>query len=182
MIGTAQQIIGWLFNYSGEPDKRFEIKVHKNKRSLSQNSYYWVLLGKMSVKTGISTARIHNTNLRHIGLVERIDTSLVTLLLPDTDEAEQGVIESTTYHAKPTGKTVTGHDKRVYRQYVMLRGSHTFNTEEMGSLLDLAIQDAEAIGIETMTPAELARIREHEKQAEQGNRHHVQGKADRMGA
>lgn len=48
----------------------------------------------------------------------------------------------------------------------MLRGSHTFNVAEMSGLLDLMIQEAEAQGIETITPDELAHIREMEAQRE----------------
>jgi hypothetical protein len=77
--------------------------------------------------------------------------------IPDTDEAEAQVMEQTEYHLAPTNRREG--DKRIY---VMLRGSSDFTTTEMSHLLDLLIQDAQAIGIETMTPDELERIRAYE--------------------
>ncbi len=37
MTGTCEKIIQWLFNQDRE--KLFDIKEHKEKRSLSQNAY-----------------------------------------------------------------------------------------------------------------------------------------------
>ena len=131
MIGTSQQIIAWLFRFQGDLKKRFEIKEYRERRSLSQNSYYWKLCGEVAKKTRIPSAKIHNDNLRSLGLVERIEDRLITVSLPDTDAAERQAGESMTYHLKPTGQTRRGRDGVMYRTYVMLRGSSTYNTEEM---------------------------------------------------
>lgn len=48
----------------------------------------------------------------------------------------------------------------MYRTYALLRGSHTFNREEMSRLIDTAVEGAKALGIETMTPDELKRMME----------------------
>ena len=42
MIGKAKQISDWLWYQ--DKDKLFEIKEHKEKRSLSQNAYAWKLI------------------------------------------------------------------------------------------------------------------------------------------
>lgn len=181
MIGTKAQCITYLANIKSEA-KKYEVKEHKEKRSLSQNAYYWTLVNKLAVITGEPSSKIHNLNLRSLGLREMIDGMIVRLVLPDSDATEAQVIESTTYHLKPTSETRTGHDGKSYRTYVMLRGSHTFNAEEMAALLNLVIQDAQHVGIETRTPEELARMKEYEKQAEQSNRHQLQDKAKRVGA
>jgi hypothetical protein len=160
LIGSAQQIINWLFKYASDATKQFEIKEHKKKRSLNANSFYWKMVGEISKATRVSTARIHNTNLRHMGLMEKIEDRLVTVVLPDTDAAEEQIIESTTYHLFPTSQTRTGRDGVAYRTYAMLRGSHTFNTAEFSALIDLVIQDAEAQGIDTITPDEKRKMME----------------------
>ena len=40
-----------------------------------------------------------------------------------------------------------------------LRGSHTYNTAEMARLIDGTVDEAKALGIETLTPAELERMK-----------------------
>lgn len=164
MIGKAKDLV--LFLMGVDSNIMWELKEHKEKRSLSQNSYYWSLLGKVAKKTRVTSAVIHNQNLRDLGLFLRVNDSLVPVYLPDTDEAEKTALEAETYHIKPTSKVKEGKGGKIFRCYVMLRGSSTFNTEEMSALLDLMIQEAKAQGIETMTPTELAKMREDEKNAQ----------------
>lgn len=163
--GKANELVLFLMN--ADRDTVWELTEHKEKRSLSQNSYYWCLCGKVAQKTRVPTAVIHNQNLRDLGLVLRINEELVPIYLPDTDEAEKTALSADTYHIKPTSHVKEGKDGKLFRCYVMLRGSSTFNTEEMTALLDLMIQEAKAQGIETMTPDELAKMREAEKIAQQ---------------
>lgn len=170
MIGKKEDIVVFLMN--ADPDKTWELKEHRKKRSLTQNAYYWVLCGQVAQKTQISQAEIHNRNLRDMSIVERVDGELIPVYLPDTDEGELIALQSETFHIKPTAQTKEGKDGKMYRCYVMLRGSHTFNTAEMSALLDLMIQEAQAQGIETMTPAQLERMRELERANEQKNKGH----------
>ena len=166
--GTREQVM--LFLMKQPDDKRlWDVSEYKEKRSRSQNSYYWELAGKVatkSVKFGANVNEIHNRNLRELGLLERINNELVCIYIPDTDEAEKQALNAESYHIKPTSQTRVGKDGQVFRCYVMLRGSHTFNTAEMSSLVDLMVQEAKAIGVETMTPDELEHIRQLEAEAE----------------
>lgn len=59
------------------------------------------------------------------------------------------------------------------------RGLREFSTQEFSHLLDLLIQDAEALGIETLTPAELARMRAYEQEKEDARKD--EGKSDTQG-
>ena len=167
MVGNARELV--LFLMGVDASLMWELKEHKEKRSLSQNNYYRALLGKVAKKTRIPSAVIHNQNLRDLGLCLRINDELVPVYLPDTDEAEKTALEAETYHIKPTSSVKEGKDGKLFRCYVMLRGSSSFNTEEMAALLDLMIQEAKAQGIETKTPAELAKMREDEKNAKRSS-------------
>ena len=151
-------------------DTKWDLQEHKEKRSRNQNSYYWELAGKVSVKTtkfGANINEIHNQNLRALGLRECIDGQPIPVYLPDTDEAEKTALNAEKYHLKPTSQTKEGKDGKIFRCYVMLRGSHTFNTSEMSALVDLMVQEAASVGVQVMTPTELAKIRQLEEQAEQ---------------
>lgn len=165
MKGNAQEIITFLF----DADKKaiWELKPFKAKRTLSQNAYYWKLLEQLAVKTHIAKAEIHNTNLRALGLVERIGDKPIYIMLEDSEKVEKQTLLSTGYHLAPTRQTKTGTDGKTYRWYVMLRGSRDMNVEEMTALVDLAVQDAVANDIEVLSPNELAHIRELERQHEE---------------
>lgn len=155
MVGNSKQIMAYLLEQDNEII--WDLKEHKDKRSLSQNAYYWKLITEVARKQKKSVPYIHNTELRAARYARWFDGQLVLVQIPDTDETEAEVMEQTEYHLAPTNQRIL--DKRVY---VMLRGSSELNTTEFSHLLDLLIQDAEALGIETITPAELQRIRSYE--------------------
>lgn len=166
----ANELIMFLAGQSQE--KLFDLEEHKEKRSLTQNAYYWALAGKVvkkSIKFGTNINELHNRNLRELGLREYVNDQPIVLYLPDTEEAEKATLNAESYHVKPTSQTKLGKDGTLFRCYVMLRGSHSFNSEEMSALVDLMIQEAEAVGVETITPRELAQMREWEKQHEKHN-------------
>ncbi len=163
IVGKATELILKLMD--APRDQLFELRAYKQKRTLTQNSYYWALVGEVAKKNKIRANEIHNTNLRDLGLVLRINDKLVPVYIPDTDDAEKTALNASEYHIKPTSEVKVGKDGVTYRCYVLLRGSSTFNTEEMGALLDLMIQQAESVGVEVMSPNEIARMRELEKSA-----------------
>lgn len=164
MTGNTQQVLMWLFDM--DKDAVWDIEPHKEKRRLTQNAYYWVLLEKIAIKTRVPKVKLHNINLRHLGLIERVGDKPVYILLEDTEEVEEQTLLTTTYHLSPRSKTKHGNDGKTYRWYVMLRGSSSFTVSEMQALVELAVQDATAQGIEVLTPNELEHMREIEKEHE----------------
>lgn len=141
--------------------EKASIKVTKfrQKRSLDANAYYWQLITKLAEALKISKSRTHNIVLRKYGQREYIDGSIVTVPLPDTENAENKALEADTYHLKPTSQVRTGNDGIVYRTYVMLRGSSEYNTKEMSELIDGLVSECKELGIETATPDELERMK-----------------------
>lgn len=172
MTGTYIQAVQYLTEQNiKNPGATWDVKEHKEKRSLSQNSYYWKLINEVARRQKRSVAYIHNTELRAARYARWFEDQLVLVSIPDTDEAEAQIMEQMEYHLAPTNRREG--DKRIY---VMLRGSSEFNTQEFSHLLDLLIQDAEALGIETMTPFELAKIRAYEQEKEDARKD--EGKSD----
>ena len=98
-----------------------------------------------------------------------------TVFIPDTDEAEYEALEQEKFHIKPTSAIRKGSDNIDYRGYIVLRGCSTFDVEEMNALLSLVIQDCQAVGINTMTPNEIAHMKELEKACEERRRKHCDG-------
>lgn len=132
-----------------------EVKKRKKRRSLDANSYYWVLLTRLAELMDVSTPEAHNIMLRRYGQLEMVDSQVVYLVLPDTEEAGRMVDLSETYHLKPTSHVRAGNDGLNYRTYLMLRGSRSYNTAEMARLINGLISECKSVGIETMTPAEI---------------------------
>lgn len=153
MTGNKLQIIKLV---ESEPlDKLWDIKEHKAKRSLNQNSYYWALLAKVAEKSSISRNRCHNEMLASYGQDEYVDDRLVYVTILDNEKAEREAMEAETYHLRPTSSVMDGNDGMLYRVWVMLRGSHTYNTAEMRRLLEGMIDEAKQLGIETLPEEEL---------------------------
>ena len=157
MIGTAEQVAIWLMRQDTS-GKQFEIKEHREKRSLDSNAYYWVLAAKLAKKLHISTARLHNIMLRRCAPPFIIDGRTAMQPIPDTERAENQVLESETFHLKPTDGVLTGNDGMTYRWYVILRGSSTFDSTEMNVLISHMVEECRGQGIEVATPTELAEM------------------------
>lgn len=171
MTGTAEKII--LFLYSQPKEKVWEIKEHREKRSLDSNAFYWLLIGKLARKLHVSTARLHNLMLRECAPPYLIDGHIAMQPIPDTEQAENQVLESSTYHLKPTAGIITGNDGQAYRWYVVLCGSSTFNSVEMNALIARIVEACDEQGIQTATPDELAEMaalwEKHNAQAHKSN-------------
>ena len=83
--------------------------------------------------------------------------------MPDTEEADRMIQRATEYHLKSTTQIMQGKDGVNYRTYVMMRGSSTYNTEEMGRLIEGLISECKYYGMsdaEIMTPDEKRQLEE----------------------
>ncbi|KAK9680657.1 hypothetical protein QE152_g38915 [Popillia japonica] len=83
--------------------------------------------------------------------------------IPDTEAAEIKVLESEEYHIKPTSQVIEGKDGITYRNYIMLRGSSTYNAKEMARLINGLIDECRQMEIpesEIMTPNEKEELRQ----------------------
>lgn len=135
-----------------------EVKRFRKHRSLDANAYYWQLVTQIAEKLHISKPFCHNMMLRRYGQIEYIEDKVVYLYIRESDEAMKQVDESESYHLSPTPQVRMGLDGVEYRTYKMLRGSHTYNSEEMSQLIDGTVSEAKELGIETMTSDEIERM------------------------
>lgn len=135
-------------------DLDLDLKPHREKRSLDANAYYYVLLSKMAEKLQTSVNELHNMTLSRYGYPEIYENALVTMALrADIDPNRlEGI------HLKSTGHITTNSKGTDFMNYIVMRGSHTFNTLEMSHLIDGVISEAKELGIDTITPAEKERM------------------------
>lgn len=135
-----------------------EIKPYRKKRTLDANGYYWILLSKLAEVLNLSRSELHNIMLRRYGQLELVDDCPIYNIFPDTDNAEKTVNNAETYHVKPTSQVKEGRDGKMYRTYLMLRGSHTYDTKEMSVLINGLVEECKEQGIETLPPDKLRRM------------------------
>lgn len=142
MTGNGQKIIEWLF--SQERDKVFEIKEYKPKRSRNANSYAWELLTQIGNAVRKSKEEVYLDMLKHYGQSEIV--SMLSSINPS------GYFKY--YELIGTGK-VNGKD---FNHYKIFKGSSEFDSKEMSIFLDGIIQEAENLGIPTLTSVEIERL------------------------
>lgn len=160
-FSTDQNVAEAAQIFSGK-DIDVKLKRHKEKRSLDANAYYWCLLTKLARIHGWSNAEAHNRMLRDYGQYEQVEGQLIVVPLPDTDQTEREVLNKMEYHLALSSKItiMKGETKRVY---LLLRGSSTYNTEEMARLISGLIEECRYSGIpdsEIMTPFEKRKLYE----------------------
>lgn len=137
---------------------RVKAVQYREKRSLDANAYYWQLLNKVANKMTVSNAYVHNLMLRKYGQRLDVDGELVYLVIPDTEEAAKMTDEAETYHVKPTSQVKEGIDGKMYRTYIMLRGSSDYDAKEMSCLIEGLVQEAKELGIETIPEEEFTKM------------------------
>ena len=143
-------------NLSGK-DLRLTVVQWKDKRSLNANAYFHVLVGKIAEALGESMTEVKNRLLSDWGQIEiNEDGSVQTVILRDDIPWEK--LEW--MHLHPTTKTRLLDDKRLYRVYMVIRGSHTYDTKAMSRLIDGTVQEAKHLGIETLTRAQLVAMKQ----------------------
>lgn len=128
-----------------------EIKEYRKKRSINQNSLYWSVLTQFARAMRMSNAEAHNRMLRDYGQVKRFGDKIAFVVLPDTDEVEQQTLEAETEHLRPTSQVKEGKDGQMYRTYMMLKGSSSYDTAEMTQLIDGLIDECEQVGLEVLS-------------------------------
>ena len=128
-----------------------EIKEYRKKRTLDQNSLYWSVLTQFARAMRMSNAEAHNRMLRDYGQIARYGDKVAFVILPDTEEVEQQTLEAETEHLRPTSQIKEGNDGMMYRTYVLLRGSSTYDTAEMTRLIDGLIDECEQVGLEVLS-------------------------------
>lgn len=131
-------------------------KKWRKKRSLDSNSYYQVLAAKIAEKIGSSHTEVKNHLIAEYGQYERLDGSLMPIIMLDSIEWEK----LDTIHVRPTTATRVLDDGKLYRVYYVMRGSHTYDSAEMARLISGTVSEAQALGIQTATPDELRHMAE----------------------
>ena len=143
MIGTPQEIIQWLFQQ--DRDKVFEVKEHKEKRSLNANAYAWSLITKIADALRTSKEECY------LEMLKRYGQSEIVSVLSQIDVS--GYFK---YYEPLATATLQGKEFTHYKIY---KGSSEYDTREMSILIDGIVSEAKELGIETIPPKEIERLK-----------------------
>lgn len=143
MIGTPKQLIPYLVTLDDE--KVYEVKEHKNKRSLDANAYYWVLVNKIASALNQSKDFVHRSMLKQYG-------ETYSLLLP----AEYNITGLIKYYEEES--TIKKGDK-LFKSYKAYLPSSEMDSKQMSVLIDGIVSEAKIMDIETMTPNQIEELK-----------------------
>lgn len=153
--GSLESCIRWLEN---QPDGTYEVKRKRKRRTLTQNGYYWKMVGDMSAATGVPTEDIHMENLRRHAHHELFTVSVE---VPLEDYVRYFDVIGTGWL-----------DGRLYKHVKVYRRSSQMDSAEFSKLIDGMREECESLGIPCMTREEIARLRfaEPDRNADGGTR------------
>lgn len=126
-----------------------EIKEPRKGRSLNANSYCWVLCEKIAQKVRATKEDVYKKAIREVGKFSDMP--------PVSKEDARDFIKGWQHNG--LGWFV---DYLLRGDLVELRvyfGSSVYDSKEMARLIDYLVDEAEMMGIETMTPGEIARLK-----------------------
>lgn len=150
-VGRASEVAMWIraqadsMRVQGKDEPLFEAKLRKRKRTLTQNAYYWELLGKLAAKLGMGNDEVHGLMLRSYGCYDVFTVR------------EDVPLASYFRYFDVVGEHVM--DGRRYLTVRAFKGSSEMDSGEFSRLIDGMRQECEQQGIQVMTPSEMASLK-----------------------
>lgn len=127
------------------------VKLFREKRSNAANRYMWVLCQEIADVMGdIKSIDVYREHIYKTNIYKEITIN---------KSAADTFITSWGMHGD--GWLCRKIDYSDDDRFIIIHayyGSSTYNTKQMSKLIDGLVQDAQALGIETRTPAELAML------------------------
>lgn len=123
-------------------------KKYRQKRSLDANAYLWVLCSKIAEVEDSSKEEIYEQMLQKYGVVYSDDDGYITVTVKK--EVDMSKIGGHWLYYRDNGK---------FACYLMIKGTSEYDTAEMAHFIDMVVQEAKELGIETLTPDELERMK-----------------------
>ena len=129
-----------------------DIKLKRQRRSLDANAYLWVLCQKIAEAVRNTTKEtVYQQLVRRVGQFTP---------LPIRNDAVESFAEMWRSHGLGWFVVVDGDSTITgYTRVFAYHGSSAYDTREMSVLIDEAVSEAKELGIETMTPDELERMK-----------------------
>ena len=126
-----------------------EVKRFRKKRSLDANAYCWVLMTKIAEVIESSKDEVYEDMLQKYGYLYKDEEGYIVMTLKS--DVDISKVQGHWKAYKNNGK---------FTSYLMIKGSSDYDTKEMSHFIDQIVFEAKDLGIETLTPDELERMKE----------------------
>jgi len=130
-----------------DKDINVEIKKYSKRRSLDANAYCWVLIDKIAEKTGERKSDIYRHAIKEIGgvsMIAVVENEAVNYLCKNWENRGTGWMTEVTVNRK----------YKNCSNVTLWFGSSVYDSRQMSALIDSVIQEAENLGIPTITEKE----------------------------
>ena len=147
---TVTADFGEMYDELKDGPVSVEIKKAQKHRSMEANRYAWVLIDQIAAKLHMKKSEVYRNAIRDIGGVSGsgyMKTDAVPVFRQIWEKQGLG-----------NQVEVLDEDEDGWSSVRIYYGSSTFSVSQFSALLDSLIQDAEALGIPTITPKEEERM------------------------
>lgn len=131
---------------------RIRISKFRSHRSLNSNGYFWTLCSQMAEVLHTSKDEMYEQLLVKYGTNEIDENGHAVMFSIRSDVDASKFVP----HCAPIGTGTV--DGKQFTHYRLIKGSSELNTKQMSALIDGTVEEAKELGIETMTPDEIARM------------------------
>ena len=138
------------FDELAKGDVKIEIKKYNPNRSLDASARAWVLIDQIAAKTGLKKHEVYRNAIRDIGGVS--DTVCVK------NEAVQTLCNGWRDHGIGWQTEASPSKLPGCTNITLYYGSSVYSTAQMSALINSLVQDAESLGIPTMTEEEKEKL------------------------
>lgn len=144
---TDKSILKQFNDVKDDKELTVQVKEYRQKRSLSQNAYMWVLLDEIAKAVNRSKEDIYKELVKDYGVFE---------ILPLKDDAVKRFNHNWSKNGLGWFTEIIGKSKlKGYTNLIAYYGSSTYDTQEMNRLLDAVVNECQELGIQTMTLSEI---------------------------
>lgn len=125
----------------------YQIAKAKKRRSLDANAYFFVLADKIAAVTGIPKTEVYRHAIKEVGG----NSDTVCVVKKAADALCSG------WEHNGLGWQTERFPSKIKGcvNVTLYYGSSTYDTKQMSRLIDNVVQDAKALGIETLPPEKL---------------------------
>jgi hypothetical protein len=154
IIGNKNEIISEVLYKCDETTiYRAEVVKYRKKRSTNANNYAWSLMEQLAIAMRTSKDEIYELMLQRYGTLLR-DNDGDLIVIPTDKELKS----TSKLHLKYIGKKTV--NSNLLNLYAVVKGSSEYDSKEMATFIDGVVSECKDAEIETMTPEQLALLKE----------------------
>ena len=146
-FSAVQLVRVWISRMVQNSKYIMTLKKYTEKRSLSANAYAWSLMTEIGNVLRQDKEAIYMDMLKRYG--QSVMVSLITEAVPQ--------FKASVKYCEEAGTSVL--NGKEFTHVKVYKGSSEFDKREMSILIDGIVDEAKTLGIETLTPAELERMK-----------------------